>query len=411
MATQTPTVDVPQSFPAAMSDVEGLAAALAAKEATANKGAASGYAGLGADGYVVPAQLGAGNQLAGSRVAPASASASGTLAAADYVKLADIDLNNLLLGGASASAQASLAVLASKTIASASGAVWDGVKFAASTATITGATGITALSFTKIEAPTISGDTAGLVIGSAATLTITGPPVAGNANTTITIPLALHVLAGDSLFGNYTPLATATPLRVSFGATYGNSVAGSPNNLKWMLFDDGIAADRYGIGMSLFLMELHTAVSGEIGFFPNNGVDAGRFSKNANLLLGLTTDVATASSKLQVVASKTIASAAGAVWDGVKFAASTLTLTGGTQVTSSVNFFNIAAPTITDASAITVDTAATLYVAGPPAAAGSVTITAPYAVHVAAGNVRIDSLAGVGSRNVVVDANGVLSAP
>ena len=36
MATQTPTVDVPQSFPAAMSDVEGLAAALAAKTANAS---------------------------------------------------------------------------------------------------------------------------------------------------------------------------------------------------------------------------------------------------------------------------------------------------------------------------------------------------------------------------------------
>jgi hypothetical protein len=38
-------------------------------------------------------------------------------------------------------------------------------------------------------------------------------------------------------------------------------------------------------------------------------------------------------------------------------------------------------------------------------------LAAPYAVRVAAGNVRIDSLAGVGTRNVVVDANGVLSAP
>jgi len=50
--------------------------------------------------------------------------------------------------------------------------------------------------------------------------------------------------------------------------------------------------------------------------------------------------------------------------------------------------------------------AASLYIDGPPASA-----TNNYAVWVDAGNVRIDSLAGSGSRTVVADANGVLSAP
>lgn len=98
MATQTPVVDIPQNFPQTAEDVGAVpttttvnghalsgnvtvTASDLGAEVTANKGAANGYAGLGADNYVVPAQLGPGSQLAGSRVAPADASAAGTQSA------------------------------------------------------------------------------------------------------------------------------------------------------------------------------------------------------------------------------------------------------------------------------------------------------------------------------------------
>ena len=70
-----------------------------------------------------------------------------------------------------------------------------------------------------------------------------------------------------------------------------------------------------------------------------------------NVVIGSSTDTL-AASRLQVVASKSVVAAAGAVWDGINFAASTLTLTGATTPVTTLNFFNIAAPSITAASAV-----------------------------------------------------------
>lgn len=73
----------------------------------------------------------------------------------------------------------------------------------------------------------------------------------------------------------------------------------------------------------------------------------------------------------------TIASAAGATWNGVQVAATTATVTGTTSITGSTPFseVSIAQPTITDASAETITNAATLFIGGAPAPGGSVTIT------------------------------------
>lgn len=54
----------------------------------------------------------------------------------------------------------------------------------------------------------------------------------------------------------------------------------------------------------------------------------------------------------QFVATQSVVSAAGAVWNGINFAASTLTLTGATTPVTTMNFVTIAAPTITAASAV-----------------------------------------------------------
>jgi len=62
-----------------------------------------------------------------------------------------------------------------------------------------------------------------------------------------------------------------------------------------------------------------------------------------------------------------------------------LTLTGTTQVTADLSYACFGQPTITDASAVTVDKANTLYIKGAPVAAGSVTITASRSLKVAAG--------------------------
>ncbi len=90
----------------------------------------------------------------------------------------------------------------------------------------------------------------------------------------------------------------------------------------------------------------------------------------------------------------TIASANGTTWTSVAIPAVTVTLTGGVLVTAMNGVsLNLARPTLTSAAATTVSTASTLYIANSPAAAGAgpVTITAAYALHVAAGTTLLQA--------------------
>jgi len=84
----------------------------------------------------------------------------------------------------------------------------------------------------------------------------------------------------------------------------------------------------------------------------------------------------------------TFAAANGSTHRLLSLSPGTTTLTGSTGVTdmSGMGLY-IGQPTQTDSSAVTVAKASTVYIAGEPAAGGSVTITAPYALEVASGNV------------------------
>lgn len=88
------------------------------------------------------------------------------------------------------------------------------------------------------------------------------------------------------------------------------------------------------------------------------------------------------------------AAAAGSTWGVLTLPAKTYTLTGGTQVTTATGFnvVTIGQSTVTDATALTIDQSATLYLANAPAAGGSVTITNPYALWVDAGASRFDGI-------------------
>ena len=89
-------------------------------------------------------------------------------------------------------------------------------------------------------------------------------------------------------------------------------------------------------------------------------------------------------------AANTQASASGLTAFALKGNAHTVTLTGTTQVTAASGTLYLDQMTLTDASAVTVDAHATLYIKGPSVAAGSVTLTAPWSVWVDAGNCRFD---------------------
>lgn len=89
---------------------------------------------------------------------------------------------------------------------------------------------------------------------------------------------------------------------------------------------------------------------------------------------------------VEITPTTTRASAAGATLNSVNVKAATITVTG-TTTTGILNLVTINAPTITDSSAVTITNAATVHISGPPAAAGSVTITYPMALFVESGQV------------------------
>jgi len=112
--------------------------------------------------------------------------------------------------------------------------------------------------------------------------------------------------------------------------------------------------------------------------------NAGLFYDNANRVLSIGSNLVTAGQKLRVVGSTSLASAAGTTWDVVYVASDTLTITGGTT-TDSIRKVRIEAPTLTDASALTITKAATLSIGGAPISGGSVTILTGLALDIEGG--------------------------
>jgi hypothetical protein len=105
---------------------------------------------------------------------------------------------------------------------------------------------------------------------------------------------------------------------------------------------------------------------------------------------------------------------AGTVLDAYEFAATTATFTGAGPITTAagVNYISVEAPTYSDATAMTITSAATLAIRGAPigGGAGPVTITNPYALWVQAGLSRFDGtvdaqvIQGTGANLVLQDA-------
>jgi hypothetical protein len=109
----------------------------------------------------------------------------------------------------------------------------------------------------------------------------------------------------------------------------------------------------------------------------------------------------------QVDTKKTVGSGTSAVLDEIVVPALTSTVTGTTAIATPKGFnkVSIYQPTYTDSSAVTISQGATLYIEGAPLAAGSVTLTNPYAIWVDAGTTRLDGnliLTGTGGSNHVL---------
>jgi hypothetical protein len=93
---------------------------------------------------------------------------------------------------------------------------------------------------------------------------------------------------------------------------------------------------------------------------------------------------------LTITPRQTVPTGPTTVWNGVNVAPTTLTLTGSVRISTAtgLNLVSIASPTLANASAATVDQAATLAIAGAPRPAGALTLTNAYAVWVQSGSTR-----------------------
>jgi hypothetical protein len=130
--------------------------------------------------------------------------------------------------------------------------------------------------------------------------------------------------------------------------------------------------------------------------------------------IGSTFSTATApatNSTFHIVATKSIVSGAGAIWKGVNIAASTVTMTGTTNVTTATGFnlIEIAAPIISWGTANSVARSASLAILGPPGNGGSSAIlTTVYSLDVQTGNVFLGGLITT-YNNIPVGGNGIPS--
>ncbi|MDE2103964.1 MAG: hypothetical protein KGL39_42400 [Patescibacteria group bacterium] len=103
---------------------------------------------------------------------------------------------------------------------------------------------------------------------------------------------------------------------------------------------------------------------------------------------------------------ESVASGASATLEAVKWAATTITITGSTNITTAggFNYMELEQPTFTSASAVAITKAATFKIDNAPAVGGSTTITTGYAFWVAAGLTELDGglTLGAGS-NLTLD--------
>lgn len=310
-----------------------------------------------------------------------------------------------------------------RTLASATSATWDGVDHIAATLTLSGSTAITTstgVNANVFRAPTISAASA-LTVTAAATVVIAGAPIAGGAGpATITNAYSVWVQAGASrfdsrilvaktagstggtasVFGDPLNVNTASPHQVEVGNTSGTSnfIIGQSNgaNMTFGWNYNATAGNASGV--------LQT-----FGYGNPIKIDAGylQLQSSSGNNVGIGNTVSVASSVLRVFPAKTVASGASAIWDGVNVTASTLTLSGSTNVTTAtgVNTTVFEQPTISAGSALTVTNAATVMIKGAPATggAGPATITNAYALWIQGGAVRLD---GLGATGVVKNTNG-----
>jgi len=101
----------------------------------------------------------------------------------------------------------------------------------------------------------------GTLSGSGAEYLIEGQTASANVFTVNQV--------GTATFGTSSSTATATPVFLDMGGTYGTNAAGNSGNLKFKLYSAGVS---YGIGMSSNLMEYQVPTGATHGFYVNSAI-------------------------------------------------------------------------------------------------------------------------------------------
>lgn len=266
-------------------------------------------------------------------------------------------------------------------------------------------------SFSSLTDTGITGSTQCVQASSAGLFSGTGSACgsggSGTVNSGVVGQLAYYASNGTAVSGN--ALATMSGGALSLGST-ASSAAGSINLAG--LSSGGVTLQVGSTG-SLWNLTLPTSGGTNLFFLQTNGSGVttwaaapGATFANPSASVGLTAVNGSATTAIrsdgapalsQAIAPTwtaqhifnemtTVVSATGAALDDVKVGAATTTVTGTTTITALAKV-GIYRPTITDASAVTVTDAASLYVDNSPLAAGSVTLTNAWAIRVGAGNV------------------------
>jgi len=261
---------------------------------------------------------------------------------------------------------------------------WDAV-----TLTLTGTTHHTGtnLALAKFYAPTVT-DASAVTVDTMATLAIGGAPVAAGS-VTLTNPLALDIQSGAWTHDNAT------------GANFEWVRAFWSSNI-WNL-----KSEKGGTGTVRSIVIDTTAGTADITVKAGNNINLnGATAVNLYTALGTNPDILMTTTQTQHRASMTVASAAGAIWDGIGFNNTTLTLSGSAHVTntSGINMVAMTGPTIN--GTLTVDFASTLAIYSAPVA-GTATLTNRYGLWVQALS-RFDG-DGTAVLTVATTANGAVA--
>ena len=309
--------------------------------------------------------------------------------AAPTTRMTINNLGNVLVGTSVDVNSSRLQLQSDFTIAAPiAGDTWKGINYKASTLTLTaGGTAPSSLSAAYFAAPTIT-QTAGAAytIPVAATLTIAGPPAAAGG-ATLTSPRALDVLSGASYFQD---------IHVNIASTGG-----------WTFYTGFNGSGGAGVymgtgGGNVFL---GSSDSSWIQLVTNNVPRLAVTPTNGNIRIGTILNSDDAATRLCVVASKTIASAAGAVWDGIKFAADTLTISGGPGTITALSKFLVEGPTITSAAAnVTTDFYTARLGIATFTGAGPASATRNWSLYVE-GNLRLGGGVVVPGKQILIGAS------